>query len=112
MARAIEVQRGRTSIFAIHLTDADGYDYNLKNGETLVFGVKKRATHEELLLKKTVTEGIGGCHIIKLLPSETIDLAFGKYFYDVGLKSGDDYFPIIKASPFVISENITKSGDA
>lgn len=35
-----------------------------------------------------------------------------KYVYDVALQSGANFFNLIKASPFIISPNVTKRGCA
>ena len=113
MAQKIEIVRGATETFAITITGANNALYALASGEVLVFGVKKNpAKDAELLIKKTVTSGNNGVYTIKISPEDTSELPFGNYFYDVGVKSGNDFYPVIEASQFVIRMNVTKRGDA
>jgi hypothetical protein len=111
MTKDIKMIRGTSRTFKISVTDAEGNPYTLKDGEKVIFGVKKQATDEELLICKVVTECVDGVCEVELDPEDTVDLAVGQYFYDVGLESGEDYYIIVEPSTLNIAANITKWGD-
>lgn len=111
MAQKIEIVRGTTNTFQIAVTDAEGREYALVSGEKVVFGIKKNPEDDEAIFVKTITKGIDGIYVATIEASDTEDLDPGKYFYDVGLRSGDKYYNIIEPSTFMILPNITRWGD-
>jgi hypothetical protein len=111
MAKDIRMVRGTSKTFKIAVTDANGDPYTLQAGEKVIFGVKKQAADEELLICKVVTACTDGICEVELDPEDTVDLTVGKYYYDVGLESGEDYYIIVEMSTFSIAANITKRGD-
>lgn len=112
MEQRIEIVRGTTNTVNIAVRDSDGNAYMLESGEVIVFGVKKHYKDEECLILKTVTSLRNGVAEIGIAPDDTADLACGRYAYDVGLKSGANYYNVIVADDFVILPNVTKRGDA
>lgn len=112
MKQNIEIVRGTTNAFEIPITDADGNPYTLNDGETFVFALKRHYKGSERVLIKTITEGENGVYSLILKPSDTIDLECGRYYYDVGLQMGNDFFPVIPISQFDIKPNVSKWGDA
>jgi hypothetical protein len=106
MAHDIEITRGRNLTLKVYVATKDGA-YTLASGEQLVFGVKKRFWHDELLICKTVTSGTNGVYEINLTPADTEQLELGKYFYDVGLQNGSNYYEIIKTSAFKLTGDVT-----
>lgn len=112
MLTKIEIVRGTTNTFNIGILDAEGKPYTLAGAEKLIFGVKCNPLEPEtVILKVAEADNVGG-YIVTLNPEDTIDLKCDKYFYDVGLESGDAFYNVIEPSPFVILPNITKRGDA
>lgn len=116
MKQDIEIVRGTSNTFDIEVTDANGDPYTLADGEQIIFGVKKKPEHGECLIKKVSTACTDGVCTIEIDPEDTLELPFGKYFYDVGLRSGSDFFQIIGCEKFKLPEfhilpNITKWGD-
>ena len=112
MAQKIEIVRGTTNTINIAVRDSDGNAHMLEAGEVIVFGVKKNYKEEECLILKTITSLVNGVGRLTLAPDDTANLTCGKYVYDVGLKSGANYYNVIEASDFVVSANITTWGDA
>lgn len=110
----ITVERGKSYGFALEITDEDtGEQYALQSGETLRFGVKARTGDPNYLILKEDTSADAdedGRYPIFINPTDTINLPTGTYHYDVGLQSGDDYWPIINWSDFVIGPNATTKG--
>ena len=111
MKQDIEIVRGRSETLAITVTDDDGELYTLADGEKIVFGVKKKPEDDECVLKKIITALTDGVCTVEIKPEDTESLPYGKYFYDVGLLSGDNYFTVIPSSVFHVRKNITKRGD-
>lgn len=109
----VEIIRGTTNTLEVVVTDADGNLYTPGADEVIIFGVKKRPEHEECVLMKKIrgSECAEGICTIELSPADTARLPFGKYIYDVGLRSGDDYHNIIPPSAFHIEANVTEWGD-
>lgn len=111
MTTKIEIVRGTTNIFPITVTDSDGIPYTLADGEKLLFGVKREPSDEEYLILKTITAATDGAYVAEIVPDDTSGLEYGRYVYDVGLESGENYYNVIETSPFVVKPNVTKWGD-
>lgn len=110
MVQKVEIVRGTSNTLSIAVTDANGNPYTIVNGETVIFGVKKKVTDEELLIKKAAFVEDSGVYTIRLYPEDTKNMPCGAYCYDVGLQSGENFYNIIETSPFVIHHEITKWG--
>ena len=112
MENAIEIVRGTTNAFAISLKDKDtGETYVLETGEVLRFGVKKAEQSTTTVFDKTIAASAveeDNTYTLTINPDDTLMLPTGRYYYDIGLQSGDDYFPVISWSPFVITPNATR----
>jgi hypothetical protein len=106
----IEVVRGTTCSFAIALVDEEKNPYNLADGEVLRFGIKKRPEHDECIFEKEITKSTDGVCTVQIERTDTENLPFGKYFFDVGLQSGNMYYPVIEIGEFRIMPNITRWG--
>jgi len=107
----IEIVRGTTKTLAITITDSSNELYTLASGEKVVFGVKRKPEEKNACIVKTVTSGENGVYSVTVMPSDTEDLPYGTYFYDVGILSGSNYHNVIEPSPFVIAPNATSRGD-
>lgn len=111
MAKKIELVRGSSKVIVIEVTDETGTPYTLEDGDRLLFGVKRNVEEDEYVIFKDITQTEDGIYRVALKPADTIALEYGRYVYDVGLEKGEDYYPVIDASAFVISPNVTKWGD-
>ena len=115
MVQGIEIVRGRTLDIEIEITDANGNPYLYDYGRDLIlFGVKKELTDETPLfcieaIQKTAV--IDGQYKVTIETWHTIDLAPGKYYYDVSIGTENNCYTIIEPSPFIIQGNVTKYGD-
>ena len=110
MANIIEMVRGTTNSIFVTVLDDDGEQYTLQSGDKLIFGVKTNINNSDCCIHKVITEGDGE-YEIRLKPEDTEDLPCGKFCYDVGLQVGEDYFPVIECSPFILNQNVTKRVD-
>ena len=111
MKQRIEIVRGTTKTLAITVTDTSNELYTLASGEKVVFGVKRKPEDDNAFIVKTVTSGENGVYSVTVMPSDTENIAYGNYFYDVGVLSGGNYHNIIEPSPFVVIPNATCRGD-
>ena len=109
MSQKIEIVKCTSDVIQITLTDHDGNLRALSSGEKIIFGLKRKCTDTDLLFVKAALPVDLGLYNVELCPEDT-DLEPGKYFYDVGLQSGGDYFNIVEPSPFVVQANVTKWG--
>lgn len=113
MGKNVEIIRGTSNQFDITISDVKQNLYILSSDEKILFGVKRKPTDAEYVFLKTVlaSDGTDGVYPVMIDPADTEGLAFGKYWYDAGLESGEDYHNIIEPSVFEIKPNITKRGD-
>lgn len=108
----IRIVRGTTNGFTVTVKDDAGDPYAISEGEVVRFGVKRTPSDTQyLIVKENTTTSATGEYGFSISPSDTENLAFGSYWYDVGLQSGSDYFNIVVASPFEISYNVTEWED-
>ena len=82
----IQHRRGDTGYLDVTLFMGDK-TYELREGDTGLFTVKKKRDSEDVIFQKEMTEDGG----FLLLPEDTKDLLPGTYYYDVEitLSSGD-----------------------
>ena len=114
MVQGIEIVRGTTVPISLEVTDANGLPYTAAAGEVILFGIKKEATDAApIFCKAAVAEDDEpGVYSFTITPENTKGLTPGRYYYDVGLESGGEFYNIIEPGPFMILPNITGKGDA
>lgn len=101
----IKLTRGDTAYLTVPIVDSiTGNEYKVGENETLTLSVRKNANAKEYLMQKQIKGG----NVFKILPSDTKNLRYGVYVYDVQLDVGEeDIFTVITASNFEISTEIT-----
>lgn len=110
MIQPISIVRGTTQMVNIDLVDAGGTPYSLGADEVLRFGVKRCPEDEDYLLVKELTaenQDEQGTYVLILEPADTCTMKFGRYYYDVGMQSGEQYYNVIECSNFHLRYNIT-----
>lgn len=93
------------------ITDSES-GFTPVSGDVFRFGVKRCYTDSSFVLSKTyqgssystTTDSLS----IAIAPSDTASLEVGEYVYDIGLQRGNNYYPIITQSRFILEPNITK----
>lgn len=107
----------RGDTLKLTLTDiklSDGTDYVLSDTDIVYLDVKKYATDETPVIRKSATKEdyIDGGLPFVFLPADTVDLPIGEYYFDVRLfVDGDNIYTIIPQSKFRIVQNITDIPD-
>lgn|GEM_PF-1597924 len=106
----LSVTRGRSMIFSFDASsEDDGEQFVFTTGDILRFGVKKRYLDSKCLIVKTaqISEPSNTVSFY-LSPDDTVNLAIGDYYYDIGLERGTEYYDVIKCSAFTVLPNVTR----
>lgn len=114
MGIPIKIVRGTTKVLRITIKQANGSPYIMTEGEILRLGVTDNDKGGcSIFTKEVGYDAIdNNSYIITLKPGDTSNLDCDtKYYYDIGLQSGEDYFPIIEFSPFNVLPNASRIGD-
>ena len=99
----IRMIRGDSGVFNISITDINGRNVELTDSDVLTFTLRRTPRSPTIVLQKTITDGT-----LTINPSDTQDMPFGSYVYDVELKRADGYTDtIIPPHEFCILEEVT-----
>lgn len=101
----IRLTRGDTARLSVNITNLpSGEEYVIQDSDTLTLTIKKRESDAQYLVQKVVRGQIS----FHIEPSDTKDMVFGKYRYDVQLStSSGDIYTIIEPSDFEILKEVT-----
>jgi len=100
--------RGDSESITVSCSDTNGNIIPLISGDKIYFTVKEDEYRTEKIFQKIITEFTDGKAIINILPTDTKDLKFKTYKYDVQLNRGDGYVKtIIPVSNFTILSEVT-----
>lgn len=104
----ITMSRGDTISLTINLYDSEGQPYQMAEGDKLIFSAKTKATEKNYAISPIELDGTK----LNLEPSDTFDLEFGTYLYDIQLVTANGkYNTIIPPSQLIIEPVITAYGD-
>jgi hypothetical protein len=105
---AISINRGDTAFITVTVRDANQQEYTLQEGDQLWFAVKKKATDTDYAIAPKKLQG----NVLTIDHSDTIQLDFGTYVYDIQLINSKGYIStIIQPSDFNILQSVTSAGD-
>lgn len=99
----IKLTRGDTMRLTIELTNASGNPITLESTDSIIFRLKKNAKTEELLIEK---EGDPLMLLIALDEADTMDLAFGKYKYEIEVVYQNNHYTIVECAEFILGEEL------
>lgn len=107
----IKLSRGDYAEICFNLRNKDGSEYKLSSGQKVKFAVKFNPNNEQELIKKTITNDGESFVVVTLEKSDTENLTFGRYFYDIRIidANGKINTPMMKAN-FEVLEVIS-NGD-
>lgn len=102
---SIRLTRGDTARILVPITnDLTGSTYELAEADKLVLTIKKKETDSQPLIQKVLT----GSNSFHILPSDTKELSFGKYVYDVELTTeAGDVYTVIEPTTFELLKEVT-----
>lgn len=108
----VTIVRGDTGSLAVAVNvvvDGEEQEYELEEGDRLIFRMSKNFNGEPLI-EKTVSDGT-----VSFDAADTADLPFGEYYYDVTLESDGTIDHIIQADRndpnFKIAEAVPYGAD-
>lgn len=109
-AQSIAIVRGTTLTINIGITLSDGQIYTAGENDILRFCVKKDPDDAEYTIRKELTAANfkDGSYVLQISPSDTEGLDVGRYYYDVGLQIGGEYYMVIEQSLFTVLQNISE----
>lgn len=101
----VKLTRGDTAKFKVLLKNDDtNEEYIVKTTDKLTLSIKKSTKDDAPLVQRAVI----GSNVINIVPTDTKELPFGKYKYDVELETAEsEIYTVIEASTFEITEEVT-----
>ena len=101
----IQLTRGDTARFNLTIkNNVSQTDYEIQPDDTLTMSIKKSVRDVD----PVVQLNIKGSSVFHIHPSDTSDLAFGKYLYDVQITTGDgDVYTVIGPTTFELMKEVT-----
>ena len=97
----ILLTRGDTATINISIKDDTGAEYELQEGDQIIFSVKRLSSQASVLIEKVLTT-----KQLVLDTDDTDTLSFGKYKYDMVLISGSEVSTFICFKDFIIGEEV------
>lgn len=89
----VELIRGDTQPLKFNITDAEGNPIELASGDELIFTMKKNYNTGNVILQKRLSTGDiqyeDESYKLVLTHTDTAELKYGTYVYDMQLMSGD-----------------------
>ena len=103
MYNSLIITRGDTGILNLDLKQHNGEQYTVAEGDNCVLTVKRSVNNAEVLFQKELTDGQ---FIIE--PSDTENLDYGTYKYDVQLTTADGKVDtVITPADFKVETEVT-----
>ena len=100
--------RGDSETITVSCSDTNGIQLPLMAGDTIFFTVKENEYTALKIFQKIVTTFIDGNAVINIIPTDTKDIKFRTYRYDVQLSRADGTVrTIIPASDFIVEAEVT-----
>lgn len=100
----ITLTRGDSASISVTLKNPDGTNYNLQSGDILLFTVKYNCITDNIIFQKDISSNA----TINILPSDTNELSYGTYYYDVQLtKANGAVNTVIPPRDFIIDKEVT-----
>lgn len=104
----IQMIRGDSEAIGLEFVDKDGNPVNFNEGDVIYFTVKRTVNTERIAIQKKKKDLEGNKVEIEIKPSDTSELEFGKYVYDIQYNKADGTVKtIIPPSEFVINGEVT-----
>ena len=101
----IQLTRGDTARFNLTIkNNLSQTDYQVQPDDTLTMSIKKSVRDVDPVVQLSVK----GSSVFHMRPSDTSNLAFGKYLYDVQITTGDgDVYTVIGPTTLELMKEVT-----
>ena len=104
----ISMTRGDSETITISCWDEDNIFIPLVSGEIIFFTVKENTSTTTIIIQKIINIFTDGKAIIEIVPSDTHELKYKQYVYDVQLvRPINIVTTIIVPSKFTITDEVT-----
>lgn len=106
----INIQRGRTYQASYSVCFPDGDPLEPDDGDVMRFAVKEDDAGAELISKTLTYSESTRRFYLTITPEDTMDLAPGRYFFDIGYQSANagSYDPVIEDTDFIIRRSASQ----
>lgn len=99
----IHLTRGDSAVLLLKIRKNDDTEYELQAGDSVLFTVKNSVYDTAVIIQKKLIDGA-----IKLNPSDTKNLQYGTYYYDVELTQSDGFVAtVIGPQKLIIEPEVT-----
>lgn len=99
----IHLTRGDSAVLLLKIRKDDDTEYELQAGDSVLFTVKNSVYDTAVIIQKKLIDGA-----IKLTPSDTKDLQYGTFYYDVELTQTDGFVAtVIGPQKLIIEPEVT-----
>lgn len=101
----IQLTREDTAHFNLTIrNNVSQTDYEIQPDDTLTMSIKKSVRDVDPVVRLNIK----GSSVFHIRPSDTSNLAFGKYLYDVQITTGDgDVYTVIGPTTFELMKEVT-----
>lgn len=100
----IHLTRGDTMFLQVYLKDEEGADYTPIETDRVFFRVKRNPSAKETLIEKEIPIDT---LILQLNESDTKDLKFSTYYYEIELVTAENYhFTVIADAEFEVTTEL------
>lgn len=104
----IYITRGDTESLSVALREPNGFAIPMAAGDKVYLTVKKNINTADKILQFVVEEFVDGKAVIEIQPSDTAELEYGIYVYDIQVSlSNGTKRTIIRPSNFEIGGEVT-----
>lgn len=99
----IHLTRGDSAVLLLKIRKDDDTEYELQAGDSVLFTVKNSVYDTAVIIQKKLIDGA-----IKLTPSDTKNLQYGTFYYDVELTQTDGFVAtVIGPQKLIIEPEVT-----
>jgi hypothetical protein len=104
----ISMVRGDTEALTVRLLDEEAVQVDFESGDTVYFTMREALGDTTTIIQKIITGFTDGEAVVEIEPSDTNDLFFRTYVYDIQWTRADGQVKtIVPASDFEILAEVT-----
>lgn len=100
LSKNLEVTRGDTAKYRLKILTSNDVEITTNDITNIYFSVKENFKNTDVLLQKQLNDGItlgeDGYYHIVISSTDTDELSFGDYYYDIQLNITNEKYTIVK----------------
>ena len=102
----ISITRGDTGSVTFNFFNPDDSEYVLSNNDNVIFSVKRNVIDSTPLINKTYNNAGESNVTVVLEHSDTVNLEYGDYLYDVCIINNDSYVTTVPLSKLTLLKEV------